>query len=254
MCLEKIEGLFPIVLITPFLSHPCEARDRTQAIVWSSPTCFHRCEANTSWRELLRAGLPQVTLCDGGHLKRQCFGRERHKSLKQSSLPGRVTLIHPAKDKKHDGSSVWGYLHFISEVTMDRGVGEDTVFPGNLTHWHLLSWARCLMAKAAAISYNSEAKLYFPICEHLGCTLRLLADSPSFPAVSPQSAPLPLSANALQTPRIRAVRQLHGLGGKSRQLGAGAGGMEGGSVCWEPGCSPSGEGWVLGIYAAVREK
>lgn len=193
MCLEKIEGLFPIVLITPFLSHPCEARDLPQAIVWSSPTCFHRCEANTSWRLLLRAGLPQVTLCDGGNLKRQCFGRERHKSLKQSSLPGRVTLIYPAKDKEHDGSSVWGYLHFISEVTRERGVGEDTVFPGNLTHWHLLSWARCLMAKAAAISYNSEARLYFPICEHLGCTLRLLADSPSFPAVSPQSAPLPLA-------------------------------------------------------------
>ena len=91
MCLEKIGGLFPIALITPFPSHLCEAHDCTQAIVSSSPTCFHRCEANTSRRELLRAGLPPVTLCDGGNLKRQCFGRERHKSLKQSRLPGSVS-------------------------------------------------------------------------------------------------------------------------------------------------------------------
>lgn len=61
MCLEKIGGLFPIALLTPYPSHPCEARDCTQAIVWSS-TCFHRCEASTSWRKLLRAGVPQVTL------------------------------------------------------------------------------------------------------------------------------------------------------------------------------------------------
>ena len=87
------------------------------------------------------------------------------------------------------------------------------------------------MAKAAATSYNSAAKLYFPICEHPECSLRLLVDFPSFPAVSPQSAPLPLSTDTLQTPYMRAISQLRGLDGKSSRLGAGAGGMEGGGVC-----------------------
>jgi len=110
------------------------------------------------------------------------------------------------------------------------------------------------MAKEAATSYYSEAKLYFLICEHPGCSLRLLADSPSFPAGYPQSPPPPFSPNTLQTPSMRAISNLHGLDGKSSWLGARAGGMEGGRTRRKPGCSPSGEEWVLRIYAAVHEK
>lgn len=165
-----------------------------------------------------------------------------------------MTLIHSTKDKEHDGSLVWGHLHFISERTRERGGGEDTVFLGNLTPWDLLSRARCLTARAAATSYNSEANLYFLICEHPRCSLRQLAGSSSFPAglhsqhlcISPQ-----IPSRALC---MRAISQLHGLDGKSSRLGTGAGRMEGGRVWREPGCSPSGEGWVLRIYAAVHKK
>lgn len=48
MCLQKIRGLFPIALITPFLICPCVAHDCRQVIVWSSPACSHRRVANVS--------------------------------------------------------------------------------------------------------------------------------------------------------------------------------------------------------------
>lgn len=57
MCLGKIGGLFTIARNTPFPSHPSKASVCTQGILWSSPTCFHRCEANTFWWELLRSPL-----------------------------------------------------------------------------------------------------------------------------------------------------------------------------------------------------
>lgn len=121
--------------------------------------------------------------------------------------------IHLAKDKECDGSLVWGIFILIS-----KGAGKGSVFPGNLTPKGLFSGVWCLMAKAAATSYNSEVRLYFLSCEPSGCSSKPPTDSSLLPAMSLQSAPLPLSTGTLQTPCTRVLSQPCGLDSKPSQL------------------------------------
>lgn len=155
----------------------------------------------------------------------------------------KVILIHPAKDSEHDKCLICKLSPHISEGTREGEGRGDIVFPGNLNPLiYSLEPSSLWQMQQQPFKIQSQSFTFQ--------SLRILGahwDSDNLPLLCCVSTASNSASAQKDPPCMRPISQLYGLNGKFNNLGRGAGGVEGHSMLWKPGCSPLWKGWCSGF-------